>query len=208
MIASMAELSAYLVEIQMGLLAEMRCELTPGLSARMNDAALTEALITGLPMAQGIQRRILRSRGRGVVIAAKVRWRESVRMLAGESLTAREADTLAIAREIASQADSMDEEARFRHLYGWLCRNVTYVHTAPGQKGYEQLVCASGALLEGQANCQGFADALHLLCGLCGIESAFRCGRGQRRLHVWNAVRIGGQWREVDASKGARGLEY
>lgn len=207
-IASMAALSAYLAEIQARQMGDVRCELSHELSARLNDAALTETLITGLPMAQEIRHRILRSRGRGTVLTAKVRWREGARMLAGACLTVRELDALTIAKEIAAQADSVDEEARFCHVYGWLCRNVTYVHTAPGQKGYERLVGATGALLERQANCQGFADALYLLCGLCGLACEYRCGWGEKRLHVWNAVRIDGEWRAADASKGARSMTY
>ena len=61
-----------------------------------------------------------------------------------------------------------------------------------------------GALLDGQANCQGFADVVYLLCRLCGIACEYRCGHGERRLHVWNAVRVNGVWQEADASKGAR----
>ena len=211
MIVSAAELSAYLAAAQEQRAAEVRCELTPALSACMTDAALREALVTGLPMAQGVQCRILRSRGRGAVLTAKVRWREGVRMLdhwrngREPVLTGAECFALAAAGDVAQEASRQrGEEARFRHVYDWVCRNIRYVHTAPGRKGYEQLVGAAGVLAARQANCQGFADVLYLLCGLCGIECEYRCGRGERRLHVWNAVCIDGEWREVDASKGAR----
>lgn len=204
MIGTLAELSAYLADAQAHRADTIRCELSPALSARMNDAALTEALICGLPMAQGMQHRILRSRGRGTVLTAKLRYRDGVRMLAGEPLDAEESAALEMAHSIAADFLPLDEEARFHQVYNWICRNVRYVHTVPGQKGYELLVSAKGALLDGQANCQGFADALYLLCGLCGIECEYRCGHGERRLHVWNAVCIDGSWREVDASKGAR----
>ena len=213
MIASAAELSAYLAEVQRQRTGEVRCELTSALSAYMTDAALREALVTGLPMAQGVQCRILRSRGRGAVLTAKVRYREGVRMLdhwhdgRNPVLTSAEVSALAAAGDIALEAiRAGDAEDCFRHVYSWVCRNIRYVHTAPGRKGYEELVGAAGVLTARQANCQGFADVLYLLCGLCGIECEYRCGRGERRLHVWNAVRIGGEWREADASKGARGL--
>ena len=204
-ITTMAELTACLAETQACRASEVRCELTQALSAKVNDAALVEAMITGLPLAQGIQQRIVRSRGRGAVLTAKVRYRDAVRMLDGSALTADEAAVLASARGIVSEALCLDgDEARFRYVYGWLCRNIRYVHTAPGQKGYERLVGATGVLQEGQANCQGFADVLYLLCGLCGIACEYRCGRGERQLHVWNAVCLNGEWREVDASRGAR----
>lgn len=204
MIGTLAEFSAYLTEAQVHRVDNIRCELSPALSARMNDAALTEALICGLPMAQGVQHRILRSRGRGTVLTAKLRWRDGVRMLSGMPLNAEESAALEMARSIAADLLPLEEEARFHQVYNWVCRNVRYVHTAPGQKGYERLVSAVGALLDGQANCQGFADVVYLLCGLCGIACEYRCGRGERQLHVWNAVRVNGVWREADASKGAR----
>ena len=204
MIGTLAEFSACLADAQTRRADTIRSELSPALSARMNDAALTEALICGLPMAQGVQHRILRSRGRGTVLTAKLRWRDGVRMLSGTPLNAEESAALEMARSIAADFLPLNEEARFQQIYGWVCRNVRYVHTAPGQKGYERLVSAVGALLDGQANCQGFADVLYLLCGLCGIACEYRCGRGERQLHVWNAVRVNGEWQEADASKGAR----
>lgn len=210
MIVGMAELSQRLAQLQARREMEFKWVITPALAARMNDAALVEALITGLPMAQGIQHRILRSRGRGAVLMAKVRYRQGVRMVdhlrgAAALLTAEESAALEIARVIADEAVCLgDEETRFRHVYDWVCHNITYVHTAPGQKGYERLVGAASVLKDKQANCQGFADVLYLLCGLCGIVCEYRCGRGEIRLHVWNAVRLDGVWREVDTSKGAR----
>lgn len=215
LIADMDALAAYLADVQTRRESTVKCELTPALSARMNDAMLAEALVTGLPMAQGVQHRIIRSRGRGAVVTAKVRYREGVRMLTywrqAEDVRFLLRDTerlgLAGACDIAAEAVRLNgEEARFRYVYDWVSRNICYVNTSPGQKGYELLVGAGGAMVHHQANCQGFADVLYLLCGLCGIECEYRCGRGERRLHVWNAVCLNGIWREADASKGARAL--
>ena len=206
MIACAAEMSRYLADAQERRAMEIRCELTPAFSARMSDAALTEALLLGLPMAQGVQQRIVRSRGRGAVLTAKIRYRQGVRMLAGDALSPEEAASLERARDIVADFLLLDEAERFASVYDWVCGHVRYVHTAPGQKGYERLVCASGALLDGKANCQGFADVLYLLCGLCGIACAYRIGRGERRLHMWNAVCLSGVWQETDVSKGARSI--
>lgn len=206
MIATMAEFSAFLADLQVQRASEVRCEFTQTLSARVNDAVLLEALVTGLSMAQGVQHRIVRSRGRGAVLTAKVHYRDAVRMLKGDALTAEESAALEMARSITANILQLDAETRFNRVYDWVCGNIRYVHTAPGQKGYERLVGAAGALLDGQANCQGFADVMYLLCGLCGIACEYRIGRGERRLHVWNAVCLGDAWRDADASKGARSL--
>lgn len=213
MIGNEEVLAAYLVECQTARRTEIRCELSLAYSARISDAALTEDLVAGLPMAQDIRQRIVRSRGRGVVLTAKVRYRDGVRLLATWSngvgaLPAEEATALEQAKCVAAQAKAAGTaEGCLEVLYDWVCRNVRYVHTAPGQKGYERLVSAVGALHDGRANCQGFADVLYLLCGLCGIECQYKCGRGERRLHLWNVVQINGVWREIDASRGARNLQ-
>ena len=203
-IAELAELNAYLADAQTRRAAYVRCEIASSLSERMNDTALTEAILLGLSMAQGVQQRILRSRGRGAVLTAKIRYRQGVWLLDGTALTAQETAVLKMAHSIVADFISLDETARFHAVYGWICTHVRYIHTAPGRKGYERLVCASGALQDGQANCQGFADALYLLCGLAGIACEYRIGRGEKRLHVWNAVCLNGVWQEVDVSKGAR----
>ncbi len=210
LVENLTVLSAYLADVQSRREKDIKCELTPALSARMSDAALVEALITGLPMVQGIQHRIVRSRGSGVVLTAELQYRQGVRMLdhfrGGKwPLTNEEffglADACDVAMEVIRQG-GMDE--RFNFLYDLICRRIAYVHTTPGQKGYERLVGAASVLKDGQANCQGYADLLYLLCGICGIEAEYRCGRGEKRLHVWNRVCLNGQWREIDASKGAR----
>ncbi len=204
MLTNMEELAQMLEQAQKCHASRISCELSPAFSARMNDAALVEALITGLPMAQGISHRILRSRGRGVILTAKLRYRQGVRMLSGIGLTQEESAALDMAQAVVAEAPRQNDAARFEHVYGWVCANVRYVNTFPGQKGYERLVGAAGVLMDRQANCQGFADVLYLLCGMCGIPCEYRCGRGQRQLHVWNAVCLEGIWQDVDASKGAR----
>ncbi len=200
----------HLAQVQAARECFVRVECTQACTVRLTDAAIDELLITGLPMAQGIKRRILRSRGQGMVITAKVFYRQGVRMAeyaAGKpmQLTLQEVQALSRAGEIAGQMMCMSGEAdRCEAIYRWLCRHVRYVHTAPGRKGYERLVGAVGALLDGEANCQGFADATYLLCRMCGLEAKYCCGQGERMLHVWNEVGIDGEWKEIDASKGAR----
>lgn len=211
LIADMPALQKCLADAQRRREGRIVCELTPALSARVTDAEIAEALVTGLPMARGLDQRIVRSRGRGVMISVKVRYRDGVRMLDHHRtgmpmLTADERTALEMACAVAGETAALeDEEMRFQCVFGWICRQVRYVNTAPGQKGYERLVGAAGALMDGQANCQGFADLLYLLCGLCGVEADYRCGRGERQLHAWNEVWLKGAWRMADASKAARG---
>ena len=92
-------------------------------------------------------------------------------------------------------------------IFNFLARHITYTDSETNYYTAESIPrqhTAIGALLDRQANCQGFADVMYLLCGLCSIACEYRIGRGERRLHVWNSVCMDGMWREVDASKGAR----
>lgn len=213
MIENLEQLQYLLEDSQRGRETHFTCTLLPRLTDRLTDAAIAEALVTALPMAQGIEHRVVRSRGRGAIVSGKIHYREGVRMLdhyqgRKGTLTDNEFWRLADACDLCMEAIRLGgEEARFRFVYGWICRNIRYAHTAPGQKGYERLVGASSVLEDRQANCQGFADVLYLLCGICGIEAAYCCGRGERQLHVWNAVKINGKWQEADASKAARMLQ-
>lgn len=210
MIESTEQLISMLEACQRNRETAFACQLSPGLTAKLTDAAIDELLVTALPMVQGLERRIVRSRGRGASVSGKLRYREGVRMLdryqgRKVTLTDNEFWCLADACDLCMEAIRLGgEEARFRYVFDWISRNIRYVHTAPGRKGYERLVGAAGALADRQANCQGYADVLYLLCGICGIEAEYRCGRGERQLHVWNAVRLNGEWREADVSRAAR----
>ncbi len=58
---------------------------------------------------------------------------------------------------------------------------------------------AVGALLEGQANCQGYAQAINLLYRMADIPSGLVTGvatdwQGQTLRHAWNLVDDGGLW--------------
>lgn len=211
LISGMEALNKRLEQLQKNRERALRCELSAALSAQVNDAALASALTIGLPMAQGVRYRILRSRGRGIILTASIAYRQGVRMLehwqtGGKSpLNDAEQAGLAAAGEIAAAAVLIKrEEEKFSYLCDWICEHIRYAHTAPGRKGYERLVGAADVLADRQANCQGFADLTYLLCGLCGIECRICCGRGKRQLHVWNAVCLEGAWRDADVSRAAR----
>ena len=56
----------------------------------------------------------------------------------------------------------------------------------------------SKLLLEGIAVCDGYAHAYGLLLSIAGIENRFVIGKGDGVEHIWNLVKLQGQWTHID----------
>jgi transglutaminase-like putative cysteine protease len=137
-------------------------------------------------------------------------WQILRRYEAGETalLSARETETLNRALALAAGASGSDLEKE-RYIYDTLCSSVTYdlAEDGTGEKD-----CAIGALLNGRADCDGYADAMVLCCGLAGVPCRYIHGtstvpskqRSQDGSHMWNLVYIGGSWLMCDATWGDR----
>lgn len=59
---------------------------------------------------------------------------------------------------------------------------------------------AYGALVNQDAVCNGYAEALQLLFVCAGIKSQFVVGTAAGVSHAWNLVEIGGKWYHLDAT--------
>lgn len=57
-----------------------------------------------------------------------------------------------------------------------------------------------GAIVNGNAVCEGYAKAFGYLLSQLGIESKCIVGKGSQELHMWNAVKINGNWYYTDIS--------
>lgn len=190
----------------------VKCMLTPAFAARHTDGQLRAMVDLMLHMAQGRAMQLHRQRDGSLQLGVTLRFREGVRIadaarMGDEArLSPREQAALAIARETAGEAvrTAEDERSRLRWLYLWVSRHVKYENRMPGALGYAELVGAPGALLEGRANCQGFADAYALLCALAGLTCTYQCGWSGKGTHLWNAVQLNGRWYAVDVSRGSR----
>lgn len=58
--------------------------------------------------------------------------------------------------------------------------------------------CAYGALVKGEAVCEGYAEAFCWLADSCGLENRFLYGIYKGERHDWNMVKLDGQWYQVD----------
>ena len=122
----------------------------------------------------------------------------------------RSEQSLRVAKEIIDRMPPYTSELdKTRYLYNWLVRNVAYKADDGTRDSYRYKSLAS-ALIDRQADCDGFANAVTLLCGMAGIES-FKVfypegeaqDGGAAAGHVWNVVRIDGTYYCLDASVAA-----
>ncbi len=87
------------------------------------------------------------------------------------------------------------ETARFIH--DRLIESCKYV--ADDTSGYTST--AYGCLVNGRANCEGYAKAFDMLAARCGLEAVLITGStDDGENHAWNQVRIGDDWYNVDVT--------
>lgn len=102
---------------------------------------------------------------------------------------------------IASLSDTDDEWQTELEIHDYIVDNCTYELSEP------RLVCSSvyGALVNGRAACEGYSRAAKLLFDEAGIESALVSGiskdeDGEEGPHMWNAVKINGDFYYLDCT--------
>lgn len=119
------------------------------------------------------------------------------------ALTGDERRAAQLAVEIVenARAEASDALALERALHDWLCENVDYTNGEMTVPDVPRFCGALGALLDGEANCQGYSDAFYLLAGLAGFEVRHQNGTdASGAAHTWNVIRLNGKWYIVDVT--------
>lgn len=121
------------------------------------------------------------------------------------SLSERERATYERAQQIVASARAAADTPLMleRALHDWLCANVRYTDAPPATAeadGTPTTFTAVGALLDGSANCQGFADAFYLLGKLAGFDVRRQSGTAGGAAHTWNTILLDGRWYLVDVT--------
>lgn len=206
-----AALSRLLAVMQVRREQQMSCLLSAALASARSDEQVRAAVDLMLPMVQSRSVRLDRLRDGRAKLNVTIMYREGVRIADAAArgdlslLSQREVQALRIAHTAAQEAmQQTGKAAQFRWLFDWLACQVAYENARPGTLGYAELIGAAGALLQGRANCQGFADAYGLLCRLAGLRALRQCGMSGRGTHLWNLIHVSGSWYAADVSRGSR----
>lgn len=86
-------------------------------------------------------------------------------------------------------------------LHDKLIKSCSYdIEAAKDPDSNPDSFSAYGAIVNGRAVCQGYAQAMKLLLSSAGIKSLYITGVANGGSHAWNVVQIGGRWRYLDAT--------
>ena len=94
----------------------------------------------------------------------------------------------------------LDEYQREMLLHKWVVDHCTYDHDAARTKNKWESFTAFGALTKNTAVCEGYSRVMQLLLGSVGIECRLVNGESQQNLHMWDLVKIQGDWYHLDVT--------
>jgi hypothetical protein len=119
-------------------------------------------------------------------------------LYAGEELKTKKLEFQKAVNEILSGMDmSASEFEKELYLHDILAERIVYIEDINAHNSY-------GALVEGRAVCEGYAEALQYLLQMAGIQSFIAVGSSINPAtqlpegHGWNYVRIDGKYYHVD----------
>lgn len=102
-----------------------------------------------------------------------------------------------ILKKIDAEASDYKKEKK---IHDYLVRNVAYGYPEGREQKDSTGYLAYGALVEGKAVCNGYAQAMKLLCDLTGVECQMIAGQADGENHAWNLVRLGEKWYHADVT--------
>ncbi len=120
-------------------------------------------------------------------------------------LSGREMQTLEAALAMAAAAKNPDPLQTAKAIHDRLCERITYTE----DETTDEDDTAIGAILNGEANCDGYADAFYLIGSLAGLDIRYQHGDSLDKRspdsriavsHLWNLLGIGGKWHMVDVT--------
>lgn len=98
--------------------------------------------------------------------------------------------------QITNQMTDYEKELA---LHDYLVANCTYSENV-SQSAESDIYRAYGALVNHDAVCNGYAEAMKLLLDCAGVRSEFVAGTAGGVDHAWNLVELDGKWYHLDTT--------
>lgn len=180
------------------------------LDSRYPGEQLQSLVLNAMPLTVRIHTST-RIEGSARTVTCTVTYRSGVRMLDAwrrgsmTGLTREELLAMPMAESIAQsirikRTEPMD---RLNLLYSYVAALVTYRKDSVSDQHFRQLASGAWALVNREANCQGFADLMYLLGSMLGFRMGMQGGTSQAGGHMWNTIVLDNCHYAMDASGAA-----
>lgn len=103
----------------------------------------------------------------------------------------------------ATVPDGLSEYERELMVHDYLIDHVEYdknVDLEVTSNNDPDIYTVYGALVNRVAVCEGYARSFQMLMNGLGVECVGVMGKSQNQMHIWNAVKLGSGWYNVDAT--------
>lgn len=87
-----------------------------------------------------------------------------------------------------------------KKIHDYIVSRTAYGYPEENPDADSDAYSAYGALVLGKAVCNGYAQAMKLLCDLAGVTCDMVTGTADGESHAWNLVKLGEHWYHVDAT--------
>lgn len=185
-----------------------------GMSCTLDDITIADAAIRAdFPDLFWIPGSYYISQSGEVLSIAYTRTGEDPGYICGKSEAAKMASAMnaEVKGFLASLKSGMSDYDIELAAHDWIAQRITYNHSAASDPDSHPLAfTAYGALVEGSAVCEGYAKAMKLLLNSAGIHCITVTGTLSNQGHMWNMVKVGGKWYNVDVTSddGTAGLYH
>lgn len=106
--------------------------------------------------------------------------------------------TAAVTEAMRTIPAGRSEFEREEAVFDFIADRCSYDNAAASDSTLWQSYTAYGALINGRAVCEGYSRAVQLLCGYAGVRCALVKGTANGGNHMWNCVRVDGEWYNLD----------
>jgi len=126
-------------------------------------------------------------------------------ILRGETIPADKKEAIELekaCRKILEKIGSakLSDYRKEKRIHDYLVRTVKYDLKTKDTGDNDNAYSSYGALVEGKAVCNGYAQAMKLLCDLSGVQCEMISGTADGENHAWNLVKLSGSWYHVDVT--------
>ena len=99
---------------------------------------------------------------------------------------------------LAGAEKGKSEYAREKYIHDAILGSCSYKTGVKSTADGWQYFTSYGALVEGEAVCEGYAKSMQMLLSRVGISSVMIKGDAEGVAHMWNCIELNGEWYHTD----------